>query len=121
MLIEPLNRHDAPGYFLKTSDQAAQIIAGVPHDNLRLMFDCYHLQIMEGDLSRRLKTHQEIIGHIQIASVPDRGTPDHGELDYRHICAVLRDLGWDRPLGAEYKPQRPTDQTLGWMGALRAI
>ncbi len=120
ILIEPLNRYDAPGYFLKTSDQAARIIAEIPHDNLRLMFDCYHLQIMEGDISRRLAAHQPIIGHIQIASVPDRGTPDHGELDYRHIYGVLDALGWDRPLGAEYKPQSPTDQTLGWLAALRA-
>ncbi|WP_312528521.1 TIM barrel protein [Paracoccus sp. (in: a-proteobacteria)] len=121
VLIEPLNHYDAPGYFLSTSEQAAGIIAAVPHDNLRLMFDCYHLQIMEGDISRRLKAHQAIIGHIQIASVPDRGTPDHGELDYRHICALLAEMGWDRPLGAEYKPQHPTDQTLNWLPALRAI
>ncbi len=121
ILIEPLNRYDAPGYFLKTSDQAASIIAAIPHDNLALMFDCYHLQIMEGDLTRRLAAHREIIGHVQIASVPDRGTPDHGELDYRHIMAVLRDLGWERPLGAEYKPQQPTDQTLGWLPVLRGV
>lgn len=119
VLIEPLNRHDAPGYFLHSSDQAAGIIASLRHDNLRLMFDCYNLQIMEGDLTRRLRAHRDIIGHVQIASVPDRGTPDHGELDYRHICAVLKDLGWTRPLGAEYRPRLPTGHTLGWMAPLR--
>ncbi|AGT10991.1 hydroxypyruvate isomerase family protein [Paracoccus aminophilus] len=120
ILIEPLNHYDAPGYFLQGSDQAAALIAEAGHDNLRLMFDCYHLQIMEGDVSRRLARHLPLIGHIQIASVPDRGTPDHGELDYRHIVGVLSGLGWSRPLGAEYKPTRLTGETLGWMAALRA-
>lgn len=121
ILIEPLNRYDAPGYFLQTSGQAADIIDAIPHDNLRLMFDCYHLQIMEGDLTRRLSTLLPIIGHVQIASVPDRGAPDHGELDYRHICATLGDLGWTRPLGAEYRPAAATGETLGWLPILKAV
>ncbi|MDK8873830.1 MULTISPECIES: hydroxypyruvate isomerase family protein [Paracoccus] len=120
ILIEPLNRHDAPGYFLAGSDQAARIIEAAGHDNLRLMFDCYHMQIMEGDISRRLRAHLGILGHVQIASVPDRGTPDHGELDYRHVYAVLDDLGWTRPLGAEYRPEGPTEATLGWLQAQRS-
>ncbi|SMO71634.1 hydroxypyruvate isomerase family protein [Paracoccus laeviglucosivorans] len=121
ILIEPLNRYDAPGYFLSRSDHALRLIERAGHPNLKLMFDCYHLQIMEGDLTRRLGRLLPVIGHVQIASVPDRGTPDHGELDYRHICATLRDLGWQRPIGAEYKPVGPTDDSLGWMAGLRAI
>ncbi|MEI4487337.1 TIM barrel protein [Frigidibacter sp. MR17.14] len=116
-LIEPLNHHDAPGYFLNTSDQAARLIEAFAIPNLRMMFDCYHLQIMEGDITRRLRRHLPMIGHVQFASVPDRGAPDRGELDYRHVCAVLADLGWDRPVGAEYRPgvQGPG---LGWAAAL---
>lgn len=119
ILIEPLNHHDAPGYFLSRSDQAAQLIidAGLP--NLRMMFDCYHIQIMEGDLTRRLARHLPLIGHIQIAAVPDRGAPDHGEVDYTHICAELRQMGWDKPLGAEYRPVGPTGESLSWLPRLR--
>lgn len=120
ILIEPLNHHDAPGYFLSRSDQAADLISGAGLPNLRMMFDCYHIQIMEGDLTRRLKRHLPLIGHIQIAAVPDRGAPDHGEVDYAHICAELRGMGWAQPLGAEYRPNGPTQDRLSWLPRLRA-
>jgi len=45
----------------------------------------------------------------------DRGPPDHGELDYAHVFERIDSLGIDAPLGAEYKPDRPTDETLAWM------
>jgi hydroxypyruvate isomerase len=79
------------------------------------MFDCYHMQLMEGDLSHKLDALRDQIGHIQFASVPDRGAPDHGEVDYGYLFGVIGDLGYDAPLGAEYKPQGPTEPTLGWM------
>ncbi|WP_299405801.1 TIM barrel protein [uncultured Roseobacter sp.] len=119
ILIEPLNHYDAPGYFLTTTEQARDIIEAVGADNLKLMFDCYHVQLMEGDLSHRLDALLPIIGHIQFASVPDRGTPDHGEVNFDHIFEVIAGLGYDRPLGAEYKPTAPTEQTLSWMQSLK--
>ena len=119
VLIEPLNRYDAPGYFLRDADQAAGIIARLGRDNLRLMFDCYHLQIMQGDLTRLLTRMAPVTGHIQFAGVPDRGTPDRGEVNYRHIFAHIDAMGWDRPLGAEYRPSGPTGDSLGWMQSLR--
>lgn len=117
ILIEPLNSYDAPGYFLSTTDQALEIIAEVGAPNLRLMFDCYHVQLMEGDITNRLTRLLPSIGHVQIASVPDRGAPDHGELDYGHVFRTLESIGWRAPVGAEYKPGRPTDETLGWLTA----
>ncbi|KGJ06348.1 hydroxypyruvate isomerase [Paracoccus halophilus] len=119
ILIEPLNRHDAPGYFLSNADHAAAIIERLGRDNLRLMFDCYHLQIMQGDLTRLLGRMAAITGHIQFAGVPDRGPPDRGEVNYRHIFDHLDSMGWEMPLGAEYKPGGPTGPTLGWMKSLR--
>jgi len=76
ILIEPLNHYDAPGYFLQTTDQALGIISDVALPNLKLMFDCYHVQLMEGDVGNRLERLKESIGHVQFASVPDRGAPD---------------------------------------------
>ena len=115
ILIEPLNRYDAPGYFLTTTDQALAVIADVGTTNLKLMFDCYHVQLMEGDLTHRIEALLPAIGHIQFASVPDRGAPDHGEVNYAHIFSTIARLGYDAPLGAEYKPGGDTDATLSWM------
>ncbi|MDO6729109.1 TIM barrel protein [Marinovum sp. 2_MG-2023] len=115
ILIEPLNKYDAPGYFLTTTDQALAIIKEVAAPNLKLMFDCYHVQLMEGDLTHRIEALLPSIGHIQFASVPDRGAPDHGEINYDHLFEVTRKLGYDAPLGAEYKPGGNTDDTLGWL------
>ncbi|MCV3274321.1 hydroxypyruvate isomerase family protein [Roseobacter sinensis] len=119
ILIEPLNHYDAPGYFLATTDQAAEIIAEVGAPNLKLMFDCYHVQLMEGDLTHRLERLRPIIGHIQFAGVPDRGPPDAGEVSYAHVFKAIERLGYKAPLGAEYKPGGPTDDTLAWMAAYR--
>ncbi|WP_150495800.1 hydroxypyruvate isomerase family protein [Roseibium aquae] len=119
ILIEPLNPWDAPGYFLNRTGQAAEIIAGVGASNLKLMFDCYHVGRTEGDVIGRLRALMPIIGHIQFASVPDRGPPGHGELDLGPVFAEISALGWIVPLGAEYKVTGPTSDSLGWMQVLR--
>lgn len=115
ILIEPLNTYDAPGYFLTTTTQGLEIINEVGQSNLKLMFDCYHVQLMEGDVSHKLKKLLPHIGHIQFASVPARGTPDQGELNYAHVFDVIENLNYTAPLGAEYKPNGDTDASLGWM------
>ncbi|MFN3952910.1 MAG: hydroxypyruvate isomerase family protein [Pararhodobacter sp.] len=123
ILIEPLNTRDAPGYFLTTTEQALALIGALARPNLKLMFDCYHVQIMEGDLTRRLQRLLPHIGHVQIAGVPDRGPPDEGELSYVHLLGVLEAAGWTRPIGAEYRPgdttenaaENATEASLGWL------
>lgn len=119
ILIEPLNRHDAPGYFLKTTDQARAIVEDVAAPNLRLMFDCYHVGRTEGDVTTRLADLLPVIGHIQFAAVPDRGSPDHGELHMPAVFEAVRALGWKRPIGAEYRPAGSTEDSLGWLASAR--
>ena len=84
ILIEALNRHDAPGYFLQTTRHAKKIIDDLSLENVRLMFDCYHVGRTEGDVLTRLSELHPIIGHVQIAAVPDRGAPDHGGARLQH-------------------------------------
>jgi hydroxypyruvate isomerase len=118
VLTEPLNSRDRPGYFLARSDEAAALIREIGRPNLKLMFDVYHIQIMEGDITGRLKRHFPLIGHVQIAGVPARQEPDTGEVNYAHVFAVLAELGWNGLVGAEYVPAGRTEDGLGWMRAL---
>ncbi len=120
LLIEPLNRHDAPGYFLTTTGQARDIIEELGLPGVKLMFDCYHVGRTEGDIITRFRDLLPFIGHIQFASVPDRGPPDHGEISYPAVFAAISETGWSRPLGAEYRPGGNTAETLGWMRDARA-
>lgn len=115
ILIEPINHRDKPEYFLHTVEQAAMIIDQVGRRNVKIMFDCYHTQIMQGDLTRRLKQYFDLIGHVQIAAVPSRAEPDEGEIDYRDICWSLDQLGYGGWIGAEYKPRGRTEEGLGWL------
>lgn len=115
--IEPLNDRDFPGYLLRGTRQAEAVIAAVDRPNVRLQFDTYHLQILEGDLITSFRRCQDIIGHVQIAAVPDRGEPDEGEVDHRWLLEQLDAAGWDGWIGAEYRPRGGTLAGLGWARA----
>lgn len=119
ILIEPLNPYDVPGYFLQATRQAKTILRDVNRPNLRLLFDCYHVQLVEGDLCNKLRALMPLIGHIQFAGVPDRGPPDLGEVNFAHVFAQIAQLGFDGPIGAEYRPDGSTDESLGWLTAAK--
>jgi hydroxypyruvate isomerase len=119
ILIEPLNTLDTPGYYLHNTIDAAGIIDAVDRPNLKLMFDCYHTAKSGADVLELLPQVLPILGHVQFASVPDRTEPDHGDLDYASVFEMLDGLGWDRPLGAEYRPTGTVEQGLSWMQTLR--
>jgi hydroxypyruvate isomerase len=113
--IEPLNRRDVPGYLLDDYDLAERVIADVARSNLKLQFDIYHRQILHGDVVRGLEALMPIIGHVQIASVPERAEPLSGELDDRLVLNILDRLGYGGYVGCEYRPANGTLAGLGWM------
>ncbi|MCB1760593.1 MAG: TIM barrel protein [Gammaproteobacteria bacterium] len=119
LLIEPINQRDAPGYHLRSLEQGLATLQAVGSRSLRLMFDCYHIQIMHGELTQRLRAALPYTGHIQIAAVPDRGEPDDGEIDYPALLAALDAMGWQGFIGAEYRPRSSTEAGLGWLDAYR--
>jgi hydroxypyruvate isomerase len=114
LLIEPINPRDRPDYFLLRVEQAADIIAKVARPNLRMQLDFYHVQIVGGDLIRRLERHYPLVGHVQIAAVPSRHEPDEGEVNYPEIFAALERLGYRGFIGCEYRPRQRTEAGLGW-------
>ena len=120
VLVEPINTRDVPGYHLNSVDCAVQTLAKVNQSNLKIMFDCYHVQIMQGDIINRIKDCFNQIGHLQIASVPDRAEPDKGELDYATVISALDEMGYHGFLGAEYKPSGNTADHLGWLDVFKS-
>ncbi len=117
ILIEPINRRDAPGYFLHTLEDAVRIQDNAGIGRLRIMFDCYHLQIEGGDLLKRAAANLGRIGHVQFAAVPDRGEPDRGEVDYAALLPAIAAAGYSGWFGAEYRPRSTTLAGLGWLDA----
>jgi hydroxypyruvate isomerase len=120
LLIEPINTRDMPGYHLNWQQQAHDTLAAVGEPNVRVQMDFYHCQIMEGDLTRRLEKHFHGVGHIQIASVPERHEPDEGEVAHDHLFARLDALGYRGFVGCEYRPRTATSAGLGWFAPWRA-
>ncbi|MGF6640913.1 2-oxo-tetronate isomerase [Paraburkholderia sp. MM6662-R1] len=115
VVIEPINTRDMPGYFLNQQDDAQAICAEVGAPNLKVQFDCYHCQIVEGDLATKLKRDMAGIGHIQVAGVPERHEPDIGELNYPYLFDLIDALGYDGYIGCEYRPRAGTSAGLGWL------
>jgi len=115
VLLEPINtRVDIPGYHYDTTAAALDVIAQAARPNVRLQYDIYHMQIMEGDLARTIERILPSIGHIQLADNPGRGEPGTGEINYPWLFERIDTLGYDGFIGCEYKPVAGTDAGLGW-------
>ena len=112
--IEPINRRDMPGYLLSRTADAREVIAEVAAPNLMLQLDLYHRHIEEGGVPAAITEFAPLVGHYQIASPPDRGEPDHGEVDYREAFRLIDASGFEGFVGCEYKPRAGTLAGLGW-------
>ncbi|XP_078264437.1 putative hydroxypyruvate isomerase isoform X2 [Rhinoraja longicauda] len=134
-LIEPINtRITDPCYFLDTPHQdgitneislgslsplrliAVKILQQVDRPNLKLQLDLFHWQIMDGNLTQNITNYFPLIGHVQIAQVPNRNEPDTpGEINYSYIFKLLETLGYQGYIGCEYTPKGNTIDGLGWL------
>lgn len=115
LLVEPLNRHDRPGYLLSSVSQAAELIDSTGLHDFKIMFDCYHVEMEEGDLLGRMRLAWPKIGHIQIAGIPTRAAPSEGRVDYSPVFDEIDRLGWTGWVGAEYRPNGVTEASLDWL------
>ena len=114
MLIEPINARDRPNYFLNHVEHAADVIAKIGKPNIRVQFDFYHVQIVGGDLIRRLEKFLPVIGHLQCAAVPSRHEPDEGEVNYRRCSR--RWIGSATADGSAPNIGRVAAQKTAWAG-----
>ncbi len=120
VMIEAVNPMDNGPYLLTTTAAAAAFAARVARPNVRLQYDVYHMQRMEGDLVSTLDAYWDLIGHIQIADVPGRHEPGTGEINYPFVLGHIERKGYQGAVGLEYRPSsgRPED-SFGWLEEYR--
>jgi hydroxypyruvate isomerase len=114
LLIEPINQRDRPDYFVSYVEHAADVIAKIGRPNVKVQYDFYHVQIMQGDLIKRFQRHLPVICHAQIAAVPSRHEPDEGEVNYPAIFEALDGIGYEGHVACEYFPRGRTENGLAW-------
>lgn len=115
-VIEPINSYSVPGYFLNDFSYAVDAIKSVGSENIKLMVDLFHLQMIRGNIVNSLKEFHPLIGHIQIAQAPNRNEPDsNGELNLKFILQELEKIGYHDFIGCEYKPLTTTSEGLAWI------
>lgn len=105
LLLEPLNTYvDHKGYYLWQSSEAYAIIDAVDSKNVRVLFDIYHQQIMEGNLIPNIQAGKDRIAYFHVAGHPGRHEPDVGEIHYPAVIEAIRQTGYDGFIGLEYFP-----------------
>ncbi len=120
-VIEILNTYvNHAGYFLFRVRDGAELVDRVGSPNVKLLFDIYHAQIMEGNLIENIRSNIDRIGHFHIGDVPGRHEPGTGEINYRNVFKAIYDMG-DRFTGyaaLEYGPLAPLEENLAAMRKL---
>ena len=116
ILIEAVNTFENGPYLLSTTAQANAFVRSTGRDNVRLQYDVYHMQRMEGNLVATLRTYAGAIGHIQIADSPGRNQPGTGEIHYPYVLDAIEQMGYDGYVGLEYNPtDGATVPSLTWL------
>jgi len=111
LVLEPLNiRVDHAGYFVVYSDHAAEIISGVNHPNVRILFDIYHQQISEGNIINHIRKYWDWIGYFQVGDVPGRREPYTGEVNWQNVFKAIHDKGYKGILGMEHGLSVPGEE-----------
>jgi hydroxypyruvate isomerase len=102
----PMKGH--PGYFGDDVDFCVDLIKRVDSPRMKLLFDVYHVQIMNGDVIRRIRQYKDYIGHYHVAGVPGRGEPDETqEINYPAVMRAILDTGYTGYVSQEFIPTWP--------------
>jgi len=119
LVLEPLNSFvDHHGYFLDDPNHAADIVRAVGRQNVGLLYDCYHMQIMNGNVIETICSNIRVIRHFHSAGVPGRHELDSGELSYPGIIDAIEKSGYEGCFGLEYFPAEDSAVSLARMRKL---
>jgi len=119
LLIEAMNREEAPTALLSDHHQAADVVRGLGSQRLGLQFDVYHVAMNGDDPGTAFEAVQSITRHVQFADTPGRHEPGTGRLDIPAILHGMSRCGYTGWYGAEYHPHRTTAESLGWLAAVQ--
>ncbi len=123
MIIEPMNHKiDHPGMFLHNVSQAYSLVKGVDSNNVKILYDIYHVQIQEGNLIPTIEQVWDEIGYFQIGDTPGRNEPGTGEINYKNVLQFIHDKGYGGFLGLEHGNSMPGKEgVLATVEAYRAV
>jgi hydroxypyruvate isomerase len=106
LILEPLNiLVDHPRQLVVHSAHAADVLRAVGSPNVKMLFDIYHQQISEGNLTGNIRKYRDLIGYFQLADHPGRHEPSTGEIRYAYVLRTIHDVGYRDPIGMEMSPQ----------------
>jgi hydroxypyruvate isomerase len=114
-VTELLNPYDNPGYVIESIADVEHLVDTVGPHRLRIEFDFYHLQRVQGELLNTYRRLFDRVGHIQIADAPGRNEPGTGEIDHRNVLAAVEASGYAGHIGLEYRPKTTSDAALAWI------
>jgi hydroxypyruvate isomerase len=115
ILVEPVSPVVVPGFYLSTLQSAIDLVCEIKADNVRVLFDFFHMQQTETSLTEAIARCGVLIGHVQFADTPERHEPGTGEVDFDAAFNMLRKVGYDGIVSAEYRPSLNTGDSLAWM------
>lgn len=113
IVLEALNSlYDHKGYYLDSSYVGFEIVKAVNSPSIKLLFDCYHMQLMEGNLINNITGNIDFIGHFHSAGAPGRHELQAGETNYPNVIKAAEKAGYDRYFGFEYWPMYDNAQSV---------
>ncbi len=119
LIVEPLNTLvNHQGYYLNHTPEAFEIMREVASPNVKILFDIYHVQIMDGNLIATIRQNIASIGHFHVGDVPGRHEPGTGEINYTNVFRAIRETGFRDFVAMEYGPSKDPMATLAEVRAM---
>jgi hydroxypyruvate isomerase len=118
-VFEAINTHDMPGFLINSGIQMLNVLERIKHGNVAMQYDIYHMQRMGEFSTQFIHDHVNKIGHIQFADCPGRGQPGTGQLNFKQIFHAIAESNYSGWIGAEYRPQGPSTESLAWLSEFK--
>ncbi|MGI6175817.1 MAG: TIM barrel protein [Christensenellales bacterium] len=117
LVIEAINLFTKPGYYMYTTQQTGDLARAIDSKNVKILYDTWHMQQMEGNMIQTLRSYQDVLGYIHIGDAPERYEPGTGEINFDRLKEELHSIGYDGIFGFELVPKTTSDACARILGA----